>query len=155
MSATTVSEALAAAEGAAAEPKTLGGRPYVAAVPARPRARESITVTDGSRKRVVASGSKIRVAARARSAAKTAGSDVAGAWVWRGSSPTLRDLWQQRIPALDRVPGESKPLHVAWVVGNHAALPLVGYLNLLSWALQHPARWPLFVLLVAPVIYVI
>lgn len=156
MTATTVSEILAAAPAAAAGAEAPAAVPNVRGVPARPRARESITDTDSNRNEavpVVSVGGRVRIAARVKAAAGSVKSDVSGAWVWRGDPPTLRDLWRDRIPDITRVPGESTVLHRAWVVGNHVALPVTAYLTLLTWSFQHPLRYPLAALLAGPVIY--
>lgn len=83
-----------------------------------------------------------------RRSAATVRADVAGAWPWRGSAPTLLDLWQARIPDIARVPGDNKVLWIGWAVVNHAALIPTAYFSTLLWALQHPCRYPIAAVLI-------
>jgi len=85
----------------------------------------------------------------------TVRADVAGAWPWRGSAPTLRELWLARIPALDRVPGNNRPLWLGWVVFNHVALVVTAVVAPALWLLHHPARLGLALLLCSPFMFVI
>lgn len=99
----------------------------------------------------------------AESAAGVA-ADVRSAWWAPESLPTLSGAWATRIPDREKVPGGNAVLYGGWVVYNHtvrlagtaAAVALVGLLAVLTWALQHPARLALLVLIsgaVAGLIY--
>jgi len=146
MSVTTVSEALAAAEAAAAAPKTPPAAPNVRGAPARAHAK--IAVTDSDVKAV----ELVPAAEATRSALATVRADFASAWAWRGTPPKLADLWRDRIPDTAQVPGSNQVLHAGWVIGNHAAIILTAYVYALAWALQHPARYPFAAVLAAPIV---
>lgn len=142
---TTVSEALRAAAPAAAvvaapvaDPVRAGG------VPTGPRARVAVTARDGKIRRLVA-GFWFLVRG-----------DADASWWARRSAPTLREVWAVRMPALDRVPGRSRGLWVAWLLFNHAvAIPATVVLNPLMFVLQHPARLLLALVLLSPLAFVI
>lgn len=76
--------------------------------------------------------------------------DVRTAWPWHGRPPNLAELWAARIPDLDAVPAGSKALRAAWVVFNHLALALYALAAIPLWALGHPARTSLALLVAAP-----
>lgn len=101
------------------------------------------------RARVPVTVREIKFVATGRRMVRVVHADLANAWPWRGSAPTLRDLWLARKPSIERVPGRSKTLHRAWIGANHAALIPTAYLSTLLWSLQHPARWPLAAALLA------
>jgi hypothetical protein len=67
--------------------------------------------------------------------------DVAKAWVWRDSPPSLRQVAAGWASGSDQVPAGSGPLRAGRVVWNVAvAVPATAILYVLAWLLQHPAR---------------
>lgn len=97
---------------------------------------------------------------RVTTAAKVVWADLRESWWLPESIPTVVDMWRDRTPDVDRVPGGSELLHRAWSVYNVAvALPVVALLNLLVgvltpvvFVLRHPARFLLAALVVAPIV---
>lgn len=147
---TTVSEAIRASAGAAA-PNKAAAQPAYVPTGAQAHAREATKrntrpVVRASRSTVLDPDGVVRRTARVVT------SDVAGAWVWRGSPPTLRDLWAERIPDIDRVPAANVALWAGWVVFNHLALLWTAALSIPLWVLQHPMRTALAALLAAPLV---
>lgn len=102
----------------------------------RARVRARLAATDGD-------GKSSRLAAALARAAHTAVSDVAGAWPWRGTPPTLAELVAVRVPDRDRVPGRNLALWASWVVFNHVMLPVFAVAYPVLWVLAHPARFVL------------
>lgn len=96
----------------------------------RGRARVRPMVTEGD----------IGVAVKVRAAGAIVADDLRSAWLWQSAGPTPAQLWATRIPAIDRVPGENKALHAAWVGYNHAALAVLFPLMFAFWVACHPAR---------------
>ncbi len=90
--------------------------------------------------------------ARARTATVVA--DLRGAWWWRGTPPTMGQLWAARTPARDRVPGSNVALWVGWAVYNHLYLAVAGPLYVLFFALAHPARFVLAAAVAAVLFFV-
>lgn len=76
--------------------------------------------------------------------------DVRGAWLWDAHGLTVRSLWEQRIPALERVPAESRALQAGWVAYNHAALVVLAPALFALYLLGHPARTLLAAAVAAP-----
>lgn len=102
------------------------------------------------RARVASTQSNHKILVWVRSVGSTVVSDVTQAWPIRSHAPSPYDLWQNRIPALDRVPGENRPLWVAWIAFNHVALVAGVALSLPLWLLGHPARTLLAAAVTAP-----
>ena len=73
--------------------------------------------------------------------------DLTGSWLWDAHGLTVRSLWEQRIPAIEQVPGENTVLRAVWTAFNHAMLLVLVPLLFTVWVLCHPAR----LLYVAPV----
>lgn len=116
-------------------------------VSTRARVRARLAVTDGDRK-------ASRVVSWLVARARTVGADLAAAWPWRGSPPTLAQLWAARVPDRDRVPGRSRALWAGWSVYNHVLLPVFAVAYPSLWWLAHPARLVLTVVLAVPLFFV-
>lgn len=80
--------------------------------------------------------------------------DADGFWVWDGRPPTPRELWRQRIPDRDRVPGRNAALWWLWIVANHAVLPLACFAAFLLWLLLHPLRLVLAAVVGGPIVLI-
>lgn len=155
---TTVRDAVAAAEPAAAAdfpPETPPDSP--GAVRARD-ARAKVPATDGDVK-----------ASAVRSLLANVRSDWDGAWWWDARPETVAELVARRKPHPDTVPDGSKHLRWAWAVYNHliaipvtwALLPIADRLKPrvvrqlargLVWMFQHPTRTGLGLIVAGPVL---
>lgn len=129
--------------------------PSAQAVPAQPKPQASEPVKVPA----VARRFKVRLPAVpamnvVKPALSAARSDLANAWVWRGSPPTLADLWANRVPDREAVPGQNRALWTAWIVFNHLALIWTALLAVPLWVLQHPARTLLAAAVVAPIVLI-
>lgn len=97
---------------------------------------------------------------RVTAAAKVMWADLRGSWWLPESVPTVVEAWRTRWPDRDTVPGGSEVLYTAWAVYNHLlALPAVAVFNLLVglltpviFAVRHPARLLLALLVVVPIV---
>jgi hypothetical protein len=96
----------------------------------RGRAPARDMVTDGD----------LAVPSVARRAASAVRDDLHSAWLWDAHGPSLRQLWQTRIPTLEQVPGENPVLHKAWIGYNHIALLVIVPALFALWVACHPAR---------------
>lgn len=135
---TTVSEVLEGqfpAAGASTE-QTEG-----AGARARVRARLSDTLRDSNRSWPVRF-------------ARTVAADFAGAWWWHGSPPSLAELWANRIPDLNCVPGRNRLLWAAWAVYNHAVAAVMAVTYPVLWWAAHPARMLLTAAVAVPLLFV-
>jgi hypothetical protein len=133
----TVSDVLAAADGAAAA----GGS-------ASPEA-DSATGVRARVRDARATRASVPITQRI---ATTIVADVSGAWVWRESPPALRQVIAGLLPAVDRVPAGSRPLRAGWVVWNASvAVPATAFLYVLAWVLQHPARAGVLAVMAGPI----
>lgn len=108
----------------------------------RGRAPAKDMVTDGD----------VLVASRARRIKDTVLADVRGAWLWDAHGLTLRSLWDQRLPAIERVPAENRALRGAWVAYNHTVLAVIVPALFVLYLLGHPARFLLAAAVAAPVL---
>jgi hypothetical protein len=96
--------------------------------PASTRARASVNVTDGDGKGW-AGGLLHQVV-----------DDAQEWWVLVERPPSLRELWQTRMPDRLRVPGDSGILYGGWVVWNHLRLIPAALAFALLVLSTHPAR---------------
>lgn len=76
--------------------------------------------------------------------------DVAGAWVWRETPPSLRDLVAARTDTT-RALTDGPLMRFGWAAWNTlVAIPATALLYVLAWVVQHPARASVAAVLVVP-----
>ncbi len=83
---------------------------------------------------------KVTLAERATDFGHAVAADFQGAWVWDAHGPSVRELVSSRLPAVERVPAESRALWAAWIAWNHLALAVIIPALFACWVLCHPAR---------------